>query len=102
MPSPDKAGNRVAGITFGPEHVVLFIGTNKITDNIEQAMERIRTTAAPLNAIRHPHLHTPCQTTRTCMNCQSAARLCNTWTITEKSHPKKRIKIILINESLGL
>ena len=98
----DMVGNRVAGITFGPEHVVLFIGTNKITDNIEQAMERIRTTAAPLNAIRHPHLHTPCQTTRTCMNCQSADRLCNTWTITEKSLPQKRIKIILINESLGL
>ena len=98
----DMVGNRVAGITFGPEHVVLFIGTNKITDNIEQAMERIRTTAAPLNAIRHPHLHTPCQTTRTCMNCQSSDRLCNTWTITEKSLPQKRIKIILINESLGL
>ena len=31
----DMVGNRVAGITFGPEHVVLFIGTNKITDNIE-------------------------------------------------------------------
>ena len=98
----DMVGNRVAGITFGPEHVVLFIGTNKITDNIEQAMERIRTIAAPLNAIRHPHLHTPCQTTRTCMNCQSTDRLCNTWTITEKSLPQKRIKIILINESLGL
>lgn len=25
----DMVGNRVAGITFGPEHVVLFIGTNK-------------------------------------------------------------------------
>ena len=98
----DMVGNRVAGITFGPEHVVLFIDTNKITDNIEQAMERIRTITAPLNAIRHPHLHTPCQTTRTCMNCQSADRLCNTWTITEKSLPQKRIKIILINESLGL
>ena len=36
------------------------------------------------------------------MNCQSADRLCNTWTITEKSLPQKRIKIILINESLGL
>ena len=80
----------------------LVIGTNNITDDIEQAMERIRTIAAPLNAIRHPHLHTPCQTTRTCMNCQSADRLCNTWTITEKSLPQKRIKIILINESLGL
>ncbi|RHR80855.1 lactate utilization protein [Odoribacter sp. AF15-53] len=98
----DMVGNRVAGITFGPEHVVLFIGTNKITDNLEKAMERIRTIAAPLNAIRHPHLHTPCQKTQTCMNCQSTDRLCNTWTITEKSFPQKRIKIILINEPLGL
>lgn len=98
----DMVGNRVAGITFGPEYVVLFIGTNKITDNLEKAIERVRTTAAPLNAIRHPHLHTPCQITKTCMNCQSADRLCNTWSITEKSFPPKRIKIILINESLGL
>ena len=85
----DMVGNRVAGLTFGPEHVALFIGTNKIVENIEQAMERIRTVAAPLNAIRHT-------------NCQSADRICNTWTITEKSFPRKRVKIILINESLGL
>jgi hypothetical protein len=26
----DMVGNRVAGITFGPRHVVLFIGRNKI------------------------------------------------------------------------
>ncbi|MCR9010821.1 lactate utilization protein [Gabonibacter chumensis] len=98
----DMVGNRVAGITFGPKNVVLFIGVNKITENLEKAMERIRTVAAPRNAIRHPHLHTPCQTTASCMNCQSSDRLCNTWTITEKSFPPKRIKIILINESLGL
>lgn len=98
----DMVGNRVAGIAFGPEHVVLFIGTNKIVENIDQALERVRTVAAPLNAIRHANLHTPCQKTRTCMNCQSPDRLCNTWTITEKSFPPKRVKIILINESLGL
>ena len=98
----DMVGNRVAGLTFGPEHVALFIGTNKIVENIEQAMERIRTVAAPLNAIRHTNLHTPCQQTKTCMNCQSVDRICNTWTITEKSFPQKRVKIILINESLGL
>lgn len=98
----DMVGNRVTGITFGPEHVALFIGTNKIVNNIEEGMERIRTIAAPLNAIRHPHLHTPCQKTHTCMNCQSPERLCNTWTITEKSFPQKRVIIILINETLGL
>ena len=98
----DMVGNRVAGITFGPKDVVLFIGVNKIVENLEKAMERIRTVAAPQNAIRHPHLHTPCQKTNTCMDCQSTDRLCNTWTITEKSFPRNRIKIILINETLGL
>ena len=96
-----------AEATKGLAHVSLESGVPVgfgllTTDNIEQAIERIRTTAAPLNAIRHPHLHTPCQTTKTCMNCQSADRLCNTWGITEKSFPPKRIKIILINEPLGL
>ena len=96
-----------AEATKGLAHVSLESGVPVgfgllTTDNIEQAIERTRTTAAPLNAIRHPHLHTPCQTTKTCMNCQSADRLCNTWSITEKSFPPKRIKIILINEPLGL
>lgn len=43
----DMIGNRVGGITFGPKHVVLFIGINKITANLEEAMHRVRTIAAP-------------------------------------------------------
>lgn len=98
----DMIGNRVAGMIFGPKNVVLFIGVNKITANIEEAIQRVRTVAAPQNAIRHTKMRTPCQKTNTCMNCQSPDRLCNTWVITEKSYPAKRIKIILINEPLGL
>ena len=30
----DMIGNRVGGIVFGPKHVVLFIGINKITANL--------------------------------------------------------------------
>ena len=98
----DMIGNRVAGMTFGPRHVVLFIGTNKIVENLEAAFERIRKWSAPQNAIRHPDLKTPCQKTGVCMDCNSPQRICNTWTITEKSYPKGRIKIILIDEVLGL
>ena len=32
----------------------------------------------------------------------SASQSGNTWTITEKSFPKGRVKIVLINEELGL
>ena len=43
----DMIGNRVGGITFGPKHVVLFIGINKITANLEEAMHRVRTMQPP-------------------------------------------------------
>ena len=98
----DMIGNRVGGITFGPKQVVLFIGINKITANLEEAMHRGRTIAAPRNAIRHEGFRTPCHKTGVCMDCNSPDRICNVWTITEKSYPAGRIKVILIGEELGL
>jgi len=97
----DMIGNRVAGIAFGPRNVIIFVGVNKVVENLDEAMDRIKSIAAPMNAIRHTDLKTPCQVTRKCMDCSSPQRLCNTWTITEKSYPVGRIKIILINEALG-
>jgi L-lactate utilization protein LutB len=98
----DMVGNRVAGITFGPKHVVLFIGRNKIVPTLDDAMQRVKNYAAPANAIRHPGLKTPCMKTAVCMDCSSPDRICNTWCITEKCFPKGRIKIILVNQDLGL
>ena len=98
----DMVGNRVGAIAYGPRTVVLLIGRNKIVRNIDEAMTRIRSYAAPLNAIRHEGWKTPCRKTSYCMDCSSPDRICNTWVITEKSFPKKRIKIILINQDCGL
>lgn len=98
----DMMGNRVGGITFGPEHVVLFIGINKIVPDLETAMQRIRTWTAPQNILRHEGFNTPCRKTGTCMDCRSPHRICNTWTITEKSWPAGRINIILIKEESGI
>jgi L-lactate utilization protein LutB len=97
----DMIGNRVGGITFGPKFVVIVVGRNKIVSNLEEAMNRIKNIAAPANAIRHAK-NTPCVKTSYCMDCKSPDRICNIWTIHEKSHPKGRIKIILINRDLGL
>ena len=44
---------------------------------------------------------TPCLVTSSCEDCSSPERICNVWTITEKSFPKARIKVVLINEDLG-
>jgi len=97
----DMTGNRVGGMVFGPKWVVIMVGRNKIVSDLEQAMDRIKNLAAPANAIRHQQ-KTPCVKTSYCMDCNSPARICNIWTIHEKSYPKGRIKVILINQDLGL
>jgi hypothetical protein len=96
----DMIGNRVAALTFGPKHVLLFIGRNKIVADRETAFARIKNYAAPVNVIRLDK-KSPCGKTGKCENCSSPDRICNTWTITEKSFPKQRIKIVLINEDMG-
>jgi L-lactate utilization protein LutB len=97
----DMTGNRVAGITFGPKNVIIIAGRNKVVPDIEDAMLRIKNYAAPANSMRLDK-KTPCVKTSVCEECRSIDRICNTWTITEKSYPKGRIKVVLINEDLGL
>lgn len=97
----DATGNRVGGINFGPKNVILAIGRNKLVPDLATAMERVKNLAAPMNAMRLDR-KTPCVETSFCQDCKSPGRICNVWTITVKSFPKHRIKVILINEDLGL
>lgn len=93
-------GNRVAALAFGPTHVLLIIGRNKLASSLDEAMRRIKDVAAPINAARL-NRKTPCVKTRQCEDCASPDRICSVWTITEKSMPKGRVKIILVNAELG-
>ncbi len=96
----DMVGNRIAGITFGPKNVIVLIGRNKIVPDLESAMFRIKNYAAPVNTMRLGK-KTPCAKTSYCEECKSPDRICNTWTITEKSFPRGRVKVVLINEEFG-
>ncbi|MBC2703998.1 lactate utilization protein [Desulfobacula sp.] len=96
----DMMGNRVAAIMWGPKTVLLIIGRNKITGDLEDAMIRIKNYAAPVNTMNLDK-KTPCRKTGICHDCSSPDRICNYWTILEKSFIKNRIKIILVNEDLG-
>lgn len=96
----DMTGNRVGAINFGPKNVILVVGRNKLVPDMETAMTRVKEYAAPVNAIRLGR-KTPCVATSFCNDCKSAERICNIWTITEKSYPKHRIRVILINQDLG-
>jgi L-lactate utilization protein LutC len=97
----DMTGNRVAGITFGPRHVLILVGRNKIVPDLEAAMVRIKEYAAPANAMRLDK-KVPCAKTSVCEECKVPDRICNTWTITQKSFPKGRVKVVLINGNMGL
>lgn len=96
----DMFGNRICGITFGPKNVIVIVGRNKIVPDLDKAMFRIKNYAAPVNAMRLDK-KTPCAKTSFCSDCKSPDRICNTWTITEKSFPKGRVKVVLINQDLG-
>ena len=97
----DMIGNRICGITFGPKNVIILVGRNKIVPDFEAAIYRIKNFSAPANSMRLSK-KTPCIKTSFCEECRSEERICNTWTITEKSYPKGRIRIVLINKDLGL
>ncbi len=97
----DMIGNRVASITFGPKHVIILVGRNKIVADIDEAIERIKNYAAPVNVMRLDKKN-PCSKSSYCEDCKSPDRICNTWTITEKSFPKGRVKVVLINQDIGL
>jgi hypothetical protein len=100
----DMWGNRVGALAYGPKNVVIITGRNKLVPDLEAAMLRVKNYAAPVNAIRHD-MHrsrkTPCVMKSYCAECKNEWRICNTWVINEKSFPKGRIKVILINEDLG-
>lgn len=97
----DMIGNRVGAITYGPKNVIILVGRNKIVEDLSDAMYRIKNYVAPVNAMRLD-MKTPCVKTGRCADCKSTTRICNTWTITEKSFPKGRIKVVLINQDLGM
>ncbi len=97
----DMIGNRVGAITYGPKNVIILAGRNKIVRDLDDAVSRIKNYVAPINAMRLD-MKTPCIQTGKCVDCKSPSRICNMWTITEKSFPKGRIKVVIINQELGI
>lgn len=96
----DGNGNRVAAIVFGPEHVIVVAGMNKVVRTAQDAMVRARTVAAPLNQQRFQK-NTPCTVTGVCGDCKSPDCICNQILTTRNCRPAGRIKVILVGEELG-
>ncbi|MCK9239427.1 lactate utilization protein [Desulfocurvus sp.] len=96
----DATGNRVAALAFGPRFVVVVAGRNKVGGILEEAMRRVKELAAPVNAMRLGR-KTPCTRSLRCEDCASPERICNTWSITERSWPRNRVKVVLVDQELG-
>ena len=101
MVNIDGSGNRVAAIVYGPKTVIVVAGMNKVMDTLDDALQRARTVAAPLNQQRF-QLPNPCTVTGSCADCKSQTCICNQILITRHCRPVGRIKFILVGEELGL
>lgn len=96
----DGRGPRVAALCYGPDHVLLIVGMNKLTADVDAAVSRVRHTAAPINALRFPG-NTPCRQGGLCRNCLQEGCICSDLVITRNSMFPDRIHVILVGENLG-
>ena len=96
----DGNSNRVSAIAYGPRKVILIVGMNKLAQDVDAAMKRARSEAAPINAQRFG-LNTPCAKTGSCMDCKSPDTICCQFLITRFSKHQGRIHVILVNDNLG-
>ncbi|MGN0602222.1 MAG: lactate utilization protein [Oscillospiraceae bacterium] len=106
----DGNSNRVAAICYGPKSVIFVVGMNKIVRNIDEAIIRVKTHAAPPNCLRLD-CETPCHETGECISlskggdmpsgCHCDGRVCCNYVVSAHQRHKNRFKVILVAENLG-
>lgn len=107
----DGNSNRVAALLYGPKSVVIVCGYNKIVENLDEAVYRMKTVAAPLNTKR---LGTGsyCENAGECVSlkkdspfmcdgCKGEGRICCNFVVSAQQRKKDRIKVIIVGEKLG-
>ncbi len=97
----DGRGNRVCGMIYGANEVIVVAGANKLCDTLDDACARIRNIAAPRNAKRLGR-KTPCAVDGRCHDCASTDRICAVQTITmHRPMGVQTFEIVLVGEILG-
>ncbi len=106
----DGNSNRVAAILYGPKSVIMVVGKNKIVNNISEAVQRVKTVAAPQNAKRLG-CETYCNGTGVCMcagedhelsdGCKTEGRICCNYVVCGQQRVRNRIKVVLVDEVIG-
>lgn len=97
----DNTGNRVAATLYGHKKVYLVAGVNKITPDMESAIDRSRNIAAPPNA-RRLGKKTPCAVNADkCYDCKSPDRICRGLVVLWEAPAGSEYEVVLIGEELG-
>lgn len=107
----DGNSNRVAAILYGPKQVIFICGCNKIVKDLDEAVVRLKTVAAPQNTKRL-HCDTYCAKEGECLamgrdasfmcdGCKSPARICCNYVVSARQRHKDRMKVIIVGEELG-
>lgn len=120
--SVDGVGNRIASVIYGPYKVLLIVGRNKIVENVDEAISKIKNLTTPLNHLRHATKHCikgekakdygvyklgelPCVKKGHCIDCNSPLCSRHCLMVMERATGgmfKNRINVIVVNENLGL
>lgn len=96
----DGNGNRVAALAFGPRKTIVVVGINKIVRDLDEALDRIETQAAPMNN-RRLERPNPCATTGVCMDCQAPTRICCIYQVLRRKPLASDFTVIVAGERLG-
>ena len=96
----DGRANRICYLCYGPEHVLIIAGMNKVVPDVKSGIQRVRNMAAPPNTTRLDK-NTPCARFGRCMDCLEPDCICNQILITRRSGSPERIHVILVGEELG-
>ena len=106
----DGNSNRVAAIAYGPASVIFVVGYNKVVADIDEAVKRVKKSAAPANCIRLG-IDSACSKIGECVSlknggdmcngCKADTRICCNYLVSAYQRHKGRYKVVLIAEQLG-
>lgn len=96
----DGNGNRVSALIYGPAHVIVVAGCNKVVQDLAAAEQRVKMIAAPRNCIRL-HRETGCAKTGYCVGCKAEERICCHTVISAFQRVQGRIHVFLLPGSYG-
>ena len=96
----DGTCNRVAATLYNTKRCIIVCGVNKLTIDLQSAIERARNISAPLNAKRL-NKKVPCVITGKCEDCQSPERICKAMVVLMNPPTDMECEIVLVRENLG-